>query len=228
MVGYTKLSMALFAIFPALVRGHAAITSPPIRTPGNTHLANCGQRSFDVVEGDPTSPIEGQLPVGAGCEVSLCRGMVFEDQPTANVQAVAPGDSMTMQVDCTIPHGGPTNVTLVDTTVGGTGEVIGDDLAFFEDFCPTSGVTPADQSNLEFTLPNAATVGNRCQQAGDCVVQLFWATPDASQTYYYCVDVEMTNAAGSRRNFNSRVNKRQVKKPFKARGTNVFGKWLGA
>jgi len=55
--------------------------------------------------------------------------------------------------------------------------------------------TPADQTNLQFTLPDAATIGSNCQIAGDCVVQLFWATPDFSQNYYYCVDVVMAVAA---------------------------------
>ena len=53
---------------------------------------------------------------------------------------------MTMDVDCTIPHGGPANVSLVDTTVGGSGEVIGSFLKTFDDFCPTSGKTPADRA----------------------------------------------------------------------------------
>lgn len=42
------------------------------------------------------------------------------------------------------------------------------------------------ETNLEFTLPGAADVGTKCQKPGDCVVQLFWATPDLTQNYYYC------------------------------------------
>lgn len=129
-----------------------------------------------------------------------------------------------MQLACTIPHGydtlilplshrarinpllsGPANVTLLDTTGGGDGVVIGGKLAEFTDFCPLSGDTPADrkslsllytayysqgpirlETNLQFTLPSATDVGTKCQKAGDCVVQLFWATPDLAQNYYYC------------------------------------------
>ncbi|VDC00504.1 unnamed protein product [Peniophora sp. CBMAI 1063] len=177
--------------------GHAAITSPPIRQPGNAFLDKCGQASFNSVKGDETGHIEEQEPVTAGCELTLCRGMLFEDQPTANVQKVSPGDSMTMEVDCTIPHGGPANVSLIDTTVGGSGEVIGSFLKTFDDFCPTSGKTPADQAKTQFTLPTADVVGDKCQTAGDCVVQLFWATPDFSQNYYYCVDVAMQSSSNS-------------------------------
>jgi hypothetical protein len=84
-------------------------------------------------------------------------------------------------------------------------QVIGSQLATFDDFCPTAGAIPADredahysffllyakkcdvETNLQFTLPNSTTVGTRCQNPGDCVVQLFWATPDLSQNYYYCL-----------------------------------------
>lgn len=52
---------------------------------------------------------------------------------------------MTMGVDCTIPHGGPANVSLVDISAGGAGTFIGSFLSTFDDFCPTSGVTPADR-----------------------------------------------------------------------------------
>lgn len=228
MVAVSTLPVFLLAVLPALVKGHAGITSPPIRVPGDAHLAACGQTSFTEIDSDPTGHIEDQEPVTAGCELTLCRGMLFEDQAAANVQEVAPGDSMTMEVDCTIPHGGPANVSLIDTTGGGVGEVIGTDLATFDDFCPTTGATPANQSNLQFDLPTAKQVGTKCQAAGDCVVQLFWATPDGTQNYYYCVDVAMSAAAAKKRDFNSRINTRDAKKPFKARGTNVFGKWLGA
>ncbi|KAJ7492623.1 hypothetical protein FB451DRAFT_1219052, partial [Mycena latifolia] len=178
------------ARLPAVL-GHARVSRPPIRSPGNDFLQKCGQPSFASVSGDPTGHIEEQEPVNAGCELTLCRGMLFSDQPASNVQTVQASQAMEMDVDCTIPHGGPANVSLIDTTVGGSGAFIGSFLKTFDNFCPTSGPTPADQSTLQYNLPDAATIGNKCQNAGDCVVQLFWATPDFSQNYYYCVDVVM-------------------------------------
>jgi len=177
------------------VLGHARVSSPPIRSPGNAFLQKCGQPSFNSVQGDPTGHIEEQEPVNAGCDLTLCRGMLFEDQPSSNVLTVNPSQKMQMSVDCTIPHGGPANVSLVDTTTGGSGTIIGGFLATFDDFCPTSGPTPADQTNLQYTLPDASTIGNKCSTPGACVVQLFWATPDFSQNYYYCNDVVMAAAA---------------------------------
>jgi len=182
------------ARLPAVL-GHARVSSPPIRSPGNNFLQACGQTSFASVTGDPTGHIEEQEPVNAGCDLTLCRGMLFSDQPASNVQTVKASEAMEMSVDCTIPHGGPANVSLVDTTAGGSGAVIGSFLKTFDNFCPTSGPTPADQTNLQYTLPDAQTIGSKCQNAGDCVVQLFWATPDFSQNYYYCVDVVMAAAA---------------------------------
>jgi len=182
--------MLLLGWIPS-VHSHARITSPAIRAPGQSFLKTCGQTSFNSVSSDPTGHIEEQTPFNAGCEPTLCRGMQFADQPASNVQTVTPGQAMSMAVDCTIPHGGPANVSLIDTTVGGAGAFIGSFLATFNDFCPTSGGTPANQSNLQFNLPTADVIGNKCGTAGDCVVQLFWATPDFSQNYYYCVDVAL-------------------------------------
>ncbi|KAJ6610924.1 hypothetical protein B0H10DRAFT_1953510 [Mycena sp. CBHHK59/15] len=193
---YIAVSVALLCLarLPA-VSAHARINTPPIRSPGNNFLQQCGQTSFASVQGDPTGHIEEQEPVNAGCDLTLCRGMLFSDQPASNVQTVKASQAMEMSVDCTIPHGGPANVSLVDTTVGGSGEFVGSFLKTFDNFCPTSGPTPADQTSLQFNLPDANTIGNKCQNAGDCVVQLFWATPDFSQNYYYCVDVVMAAAA---------------------------------
>jgi len=187
-------ALLCLARVPAVL-GHARVSSPPIRQPGNNFLQTCGQSSFNSVKGDPTGHIEEQEPVNAGCDLTLCRGMPFSDQPASNVQTVKPSQAMAMNIDCTVPHGGPANVSLVDTTVAGSGSIVGGFLATFDDFCPTTGPAPAAQTNLQYTLPNAATIGNKCQQAGDCVVQLFWATPDFSQNYYYCVDVVMAAAA---------------------------------
>jgi hypothetical protein len=180
---------ALVALLP-LVASHALITSPPVRVPGPKHLEVCGKPSYDRLLLDPSGHIEEQLPIASSdCELTLCRGMLFEDQATTNIQRVTPGQQMTLGVDCTIPHGGPANVTLLDTTGGGPGRIIGGFLKTFADFCPTSGGTPADQSNLQFTLPQDDDIADACREDGQCVVQLFWATPDLSQNYYYCVDV---------------------------------------
>ncbi|KAJ7169904.1 hypothetical protein C8R46DRAFT_1090483 [Mycena filopes] len=193
---FVAVSLALLCLarVPAVL-GHARVSSPPIRQPGNKFLQTCGQPSFNSVKGDPTGHIEEQEPVNAGCDLTLCRGMPFSDQPASNVQTVKPSQAMAMSIDCTVPHGGPANVSLIDTTVGGSGAFVGQFLATFDNFCPTDGPAPADQTNLQYTLPDAATIGNKCQNSGDCVVQLFWATPDFSQNYYYCVDVVMAAAA---------------------------------
>ncbi|KAJ7251296.1 hypothetical protein C8J57DRAFT_1352647 [Mycena rebaudengoi] len=190
-----SIALLCLARLPAAY-AHARVSRPPIRSPGNDFLKTCGQVSFKSVENDPTGHIEEQEPItqNAGCELTLCRGMLFSDQPASNVQTIKPNQAMEMDIDCTIPHGGPANVSLIDTTVGGAGAFIGAFLKTFDDFCPTSGTTPADQTNLQFNLPSASDIGNKCQAAGDCVVQLFWATPDFTQNYYYCVDVVMDAA----------------------------------
>ena len=140
------LSLVLFAWSCGTVLGHARVNSPPIRTPGSNLVAACGQASFDAIERDPTGHIEEQEPFNAACEPTLCRGMLFSDQPTENIQVVAPGQAMEMSIDCTIPHGGPANVSLVDTISGGAGTIIGSFLKTFDDFCPKPGPAPLDRT----------------------------------------------------------------------------------
>jgi hypothetical protein len=65
----------LISLLPAVL-GHANITSPAIREPGPAHLAKCGQKSYNELKRDRTGHIEDQMPVTAGCEILLCRGMV--------------------------------------------------------------------------------------------------------------------------------------------------------
>ena len=97
---------------------------------------------------DPTGHIEDQEPVNQGCELQLCRGLLFEDQAATAASTVqtVPGGNLTFNVECTIPHDGPATVSLIDTTTGGTGTVIGNFLKEFDSFCPTSGVTPPDRT----------------------------------------------------------------------------------
>ena len=98
---------------------------------------------------DPTGHIEDQEPVLPGCELQLCRGLLFEDQAATAASTVnaVPNGVISFNLNCTIAHGGPANVALIDTTTGGTGTIIGDFLKQFDDFCPTNtgGVTPPDR-----------------------------------------------------------------------------------
>ena len=115
---------------------------------GPTHLAKCGNTSFSEVTKDARGPIEGQRPVNPGCELELCRGLQFADQnaTAASTVHVAPSGHITFNVVCAITHGGPANVSLIDTTTGGAGTVIGGSLKHFDDFCPTSGVIPPERT----------------------------------------------------------------------------------
>jgi hypothetical protein len=44
---------------------------------------------------------------------------------------------MAFALNCTVAHSGPANVSLVDTTVGTSGKIIGTTLKDFADFCRT-------------------------------------------------------------------------------------------
>lgn len=97
---------------------------------------------------DPAGPVELQGDTPEGCNVNLCRGFKFEDQNAASVNVVVPGGQITFNVVCSIVHGGAANVSLVDTTTGGDGTIIGSYLKTFDDFCPLSGVIPPERAFL--------------------------------------------------------------------------------
>jgi len=46
-------------------------------------------------------------------------------------------------------------------------------------------------------LPDAATLAGRCSKPGDCVTQLFWATTDGTQNYFYCKDTIVSGGASA-------------------------------
>jgi len=184
---------ALLALVPTVL-GHGLIQSPPSRPVGSAIVANCGNGVVTQIKQDNTSHVEG-LPEAAAkdkqynaakCNLWLCKGLQFADNPAANIQTWTAGQVVPLKVWVRIPHEGSANVSIVDTK---TNTVVGDFLkAWAKGYAPgkRESDVPADQKEFSVTIPSG--LETKCATAGDCVLQWWWYGNGAKQTYESCVD----------------------------------------
>jgi hypothetical protein len=196
----TLSSLLAAAGMASLAAAHGVVTSPPVRAAGPAMIAACGSAVTNLVSSDPTSHVEG-LPEAAAttpnfdataCNVFLCKGLQFGDNG-ANVQKFTAGQVVNILASIPIPHEGPANVSIVDTT---TNTVIGNPLIVFDSYADERLATlPANNTNFDVTIPD--TWGSKCAVAGTCVLQWFWFGTGAQQTYESCVDFTVGEAAAA-------------------------------
>ncbi|KIW01839.1 uncharacterized protein PV09_06689 [Verruconis gallopava] len=190
----TSKNFAALAALATVVAAHGNITSPPARTPGPAMAAACGQPAVDSALSDGTTPLEDidMSAATASCQLSLCRGATFEDN-RANVQTYSAGQTIRMLAQLPIPHEGPMNVSIVDTS---TNTVIGEPLIEFASYADENlPALPANNTDFSVTMPQLAD--GQCAQAGQCTIQWFWFGTKAQQTYESCVDFVMASANAS-------------------------------
>lgn len=120
----------------------------------------------------------------SACDLSLCKGLQFADN-AANIQQFTAGQVLPMTVQIKAPHTGDANVSVVDTK---TNSVIGTPMIEWPVYASNSAGIPENNTEFEVTLPN---VGDQCATAGDCVLQWWWDSREADQTYMSCVDFTM-------------------------------------
>lgn len=120
----------------------------------------------------------------AECNLSLCKGLQFSDN-SANVQKFTAGQVVPMTVQIKAPHTGDANVSVVNTQ---TNSVIGTPMIEWPVYASNSASIPANNTDFSITMPD---VGSQCATAGDCVVQWWWDSRSADQTYMSCVDFTM-------------------------------------
>ncbi len=108
---------------------------------------------------------------------------MFEDN-TALLQTFQPGQVVQMLAQIPIPHEGPMNVSVVQTS---NNTILGDALITFASYADEKlKALPANNTNFNVTLP--ALPDGACVNGGDCVLQWFWFGVSASQTYESCTD----------------------------------------
>ncbi|KAG4440374.1 hypothetical protein IFR05_004167 [Cadophora sp. M221] len=175
-----------------LVQSHGIVTSPPTRIVGPAMKAVCGEQVFNNLNSNAYGPIEQLQQIGSSqkdfdpsaCDVSLCKGLQFEDNAN-NVQQYTAGQVVPIKVDIQAKHTGSCNVSIVDT---GSNTMISEQLINFPVYASTATDVPKNQTAFEVTMPD---VRGMCGMAGQCVMQWWWDSKEAKQTYMSCVDFTM-------------------------------------
>ncbi|OHW96265.1 chitin binding protein [Colletotrichum incanum] len=174
--------------FVAAVSAHGKVTSPTPRPAGDAFKEACGNTMWNTEQSDPYGNIQG-LAQQAGssldaskCQLELCKGYKFADN-SANVQSYTPGQTVDFKVEIRAPHTGVANVSVVDTT---SNSIIGSPLISFENYASTKTGVAANNTAFSVTLPD--TLPSNCGTAGNCVLQWWWDSAEAGQTYMSCVD----------------------------------------
>lgn len=154
--------------------------------------AVCGEQVFNNLKSNAYGPIEQLQQIGssqkdfdpAACDVSLCKGLQFEDNAN-NVQHYTAGEVVPIKVDIQAKHTGSCNVSVVDTK---SNTMISEQLISFPVYASTATEVPKNQTAFEVTMPDVKAM---CGVAGQCVMQWWWDSKEANQTYMSCVDFTM-------------------------------------
>ncbi|TQN63590.1 hypothetical protein CSHISOI_11826 [Colletotrichum shisoi] len=183
--------------FVAAVSAHGKVISPAPRPAGDAFREACGNTLWNTEQSDPYGNIQGLAQqagsslVASQCQLELCKGYKFADN-AANVQSYTPGQTVDFEVEIRAPHTGVANVSVVDTT---SNSIIGAPLISFDNYASTRTGIAANNSAFSVTLPGSLPAG--CATAGICVLQWWWDSAEAGQTYMSCVDFTFGSGSGS-------------------------------
>ncbi|KAN0123016.1 hypothetical protein V8E51_001342 [Hyaloscypha variabilis] len=186
-------SQILSLAFATLAVGHGIITSPTARSAGAAMEAVCGQQVTNNLQSNEYGDIQQLIQIGssqqdfdpASCDVSLCKGLQFDDN-TANIQNFTAGQVVPIKIDLQAKHTGTANVSIVDTA---SNTMISKQLIYFPVYASTATDIPKNQTQFNITIPD---VSSQCNTAGACVVQWWWDSRESNQTYMSCIDFSMT------------------------------------
>lgn len=181
-----KYAITFGAAVVPMVAAHGMIKTPTPRSAGTSMSSKCGSQIYNMMSSDSYGNIQGETQlIGSDftdeCDLWLCKGMQYDDN-TANVQSYAVGDSVAITYDIRAPHTGTANVSIVDTS---SNTVIGDTLAYWSVFASNSQASAANETSFSITIPD---LGGKCTTGGECVIQHYWDSESAGQTYESCID----------------------------------------
>lgn len=181
-----KYAIVFGASVAPLVAAHGMIKTPTPREAGSSMSSVCGSQIYNMLSSDAYGNIQGEEQlIGTDftdeCNLWLCKGMQYADN-TANVQSYSTGEEVAITYDVRAPHTGTANVSIVDTA---TNTVIGDQLAYWSVFASNSQAMAANETAFSITIPDLA---GKCTTAGECVIQHWWDSESAGQTYESCID----------------------------------------
>ncbi|KAF2165579.1 hypothetical protein M409DRAFT_23873 [Zasmidium cellare ATCC 36951] len=178
------MNFKLFLLTAAVVvpsLGHGIITTPPVRAPGPASPAACGSAITNILKADNQSGIEslygasGSDPdfKAASCNLVLCKGLKLEDN-LANVQPYHPGQEINIKVWTRIPHKGWASVAVMDTRTSPVPLIICEPLISFETDSATGFSTASAPVDMHFNVTLPGSLGGRCTEPGNCVLQWTW------------------------------------------------------
>ncbi|RAL15707.1 lytic polysaccharide monooxygenase [Aspergillus homomorphus CBS 101889] len=192
-------SILALAGLVSMVNGHGFVTSPQPRMPGSAMEKACGQQVYNNQKADNYGNIQGELQITNGqndydaeaCDIWLCKGYKYADN-TANVQSYKPGETVDFKVDIRAPHTGTANVSVVDTA---TNTLLSQPLVYWSVYASTATGVTANETSFSITMPE--DLGDKCNEAGACVLQWWWDARSIDQTYESCVDFTMSGSSSS-------------------------------
>ena len=190
------IGFLILALGASQVRAHGKLLDPKPRVVGQALKSACGQKAFED-QTDSYGNIQqmaqkaGNQPDPTKCNLWLCKGYQFADN-SANVHTFSAGQTIDFKVDIKARHTGTANVSVVDTT---TNSILGGGpLIYFDDYASNQHTPPANNTAFSVTLPNDL---KGCSQPGVCVLQFYWDSPDAKQTYEDCADFVLGAGSGA-------------------------------
>ncbi|KAL1794124.1 hypothetical protein ACET3X_007545 [Alternaria dauci] len=191
----------ILALIPRVL-SHGLITSPPSRPTGPSLNSLCGPAITRTINNDNTSHVEGlpellAAPYSAStCNLWLCKGLQFSDNPANNTQVWSAGQVVPLKVWIRIPHEGSANVSIVDAK---RNEIVGDMLKVWgKGYAPGKSESDVPIGQREFSVRIPEGLEEKCAMAGDCVLQWYWYGNSAKQTYESCVDFKITKIGAKR------------------------------
>ncbi|TLS30637.1 hypothetical protein PpBr36_02503 [Pyricularia pennisetigena] len=191
---YSLVSVLSFA---TAVYGHGRVTSPPAREAGSAFGQACGQQMLSIESSDRLGNIQGLRQQAKAdfdptkCRLELCKGIPFADAKSGDVQKFSAGQTVPIKVQIGAPHTGIANVSVVDTS---TNSIIGQPLIEFQNYASTKSGVAKNNTDFSVTMPD--TLPSACGTAGACVLQWWWDSDEAKQTYMSCIDFTFGGAAG--------------------------------
>lgn len=186
-----KTTISVIALITT-VATHGIVTSPQARAAGDAFKAACGEQVFNNANSDQYGNIQQLQQISTSqkdfnasvCNLSLCKGLQFSDN-SANVQTFTAGQVVDMRVDIRAPHTGVANVSVVNLK---TNTIIDEPMMKWNVYASNSAGVAKNNTEFSIKMPD---VTSYCGMAGACVVQWWWDSPSAKQTYMSCVDFTM-------------------------------------
>ncbi|GMF09706.1 unnamed protein product [Phytophthora lilii] len=192
--GIVSLAAAAALLF-AGVEGHGQMTYPTNRQMSEKYhkdsgaLINIGLNELQI------APIEGlsqhkQVDFPPSPTFSLlngCRGTVYEEG--SNVTTLQPGKDFDVKWTIQAPHPGYMKLSILKPSTDSTGTIT------YKSYKTILNIEPfAENGGDGSTTAKMPADVEGCEKPGDCVLQFYWHSDIANQTYPTCADIVVSGS----------------------------------